>query len=176
MAEDLAEAILAAVSGEPSQGPPDVFMALVYSTAAISQSEAALEALVEARDAQSADAAIRGTGAAALSGLALYLALSATRRHLTSAANASAPFELAELDRLIEAAQHLRDSVVHWDDKLDRDARTFLAFSDVELVVYAPSGKTGPVQIATLSWEEITDAGRRCRDWARAKVKPPVFD
>lgn len=41
MTEERAEAILA-VAGLPSQGPPDVFVALVYSTAALAQAEATL--------------------------------------------------------------------------------------------------------------------------------------
>lgn len=42
MTEERAEAILAAVAGLPSQGPPDVFVALAYSTAALAQTEATL--------------------------------------------------------------------------------------------------------------------------------------
>jgi hypothetical protein len=174
--EELADAILASVSGEPNQGPSDVFIALVYSTSAVSQLDVALAAIAEAEASKSVDPVILGTGAAGLCGLALHLALAATRRHAKATDDLTVPFTLAELDGLIEATLHVRDSVVHWDDKLGRDPKTFLAFSRVELMVYAPSGKAGPIQIANLSWDTIADAARRCRDWARATVKPPVFD
>jgi hypothetical protein len=174
--EERAEAILAAVAGLPSQGPPDVFIALVHSTAALVQAEATLAAHAETRDTRSQDAAVRATGAAGLSGLSLYLALAATQRHVKATSDASVPFEEPELDRLIEVTRHVRDSVVHWDDKLGRDPKTFIAFSDHDLVVLAPSGQSGPTTVVAIAWEALTDAARRCRDWATAQVQPPAFD
>ena len=149
MSEDLVEALLASTSREEGQGPQEVFTALVYSTAAISQAQLALEALAEARGTHSADALIRGTGAAGLCGLALYLALSATKRHLLATSDPSVPFNSAELDSLVDASQHIRDSVVHWGEKLGRDANTFLAFNEDDLIVYAPGGRSGPIKSAS---------------------------
>jgi len=174
--EERAEAILDAVAGVENQGPPDVLMALVHSTAALAQVEATLAAHAETRDNRSPEAAVRATGAAGLAGLSLYLALAATQRHVDATSDPSAPFEEAELGPLIEVTRHVRDAVVHWEEKLGRDPKTFLAFSDEDLVVLAPGGQSGPTKVVAIAWERVTDAARRCRDWATAQVEPPAFD
>lgn len=183
MSDDLADAILAAVSVEPSHGPLDIFIALVYSTVAIAQADAALAAVASAQEAtRTADAvgaleaAIQGTGAASICGLALYLALAGARRHAASTGDTTGPFDTVELDELVETTRHMRDSVVHWDEKVGRDPKTFLAFNEENLIVLAPSGKTSNMRVAYLSWREIAAASRRCRDWARTVVTPPVID
>jgi hypothetical protein len=118
-------------------------------------------------DETAEDGALRVAGEASMAAVALYLAARAAQRACDELDNPG-PIGRRRLDELVSTTQHMRDCVMHWDDKAVAASPAFLNVTDRDLMVLgaARPGAKGPSTIAGLTWQLFESYADRLRRWA----------
>jgi hypothetical protein len=113
------------------------------------------------------EATFRATSEASLAAVALYLGAISAQRFCSRDDMPAPPLSSDELDRLVAASQHIRDFVMHWDDKRD-DPATRLVVSSESITLTAPSGRRGKRPLTTwqIPWVAFLDLARTLHHWA----------
>lgn len=170
--------IALAASDDADNGPIDLYMVMVHGRAAGERARAAMaagsrerrESLVEPLRAT---AFAEVAGATAHATLSFFLASSAAERYC-DANDEPGPLGRRRLREAVQIATHLRNAVMHWDDKLKADPETTIAVSETAIVVIAPPGapwqKTDTV-VTMLTWRDLVDWSNRLEFWATYKLQ-----
>ena len=177
---------IAALNAATGQGRDakrsDLYLVAAHASAAARRHRAVMRAVREAATAPSGSvaqvaASMVASGEAAEAAVSLYLAASAAQRYCR-ANDESGPLGLKRLSSLVDRTEQVRDAVMHWNQKLERDPNTFLAFSATDLIVQAPGkrGDTGLAQVGAIEWTEIEAAARRLYRWAVAMLDLPGWE
>lgn len=106
---------------------------------------------------------IRALGEAEMAALSFYLAAWATRLACIELDNPG-PIGRRRLDELISNAEHMRDCVMHWDDKARAKTPAFLSITERDILVVGSA--RGRSTIAGLSWKRFDEYARRLGSWA----------
>ena len=169
-AQDRAKAIISATKNLSPAGHHDLFSILVHAEAARRRSAGAQAAVASARMAKNRESAVTAVGDAGEAIVELYLAAAAAKRY-QEATGERLPLEAALLESVLVTSRHGRDAVLHWDEKMARDPSTFLAPSEVDLTILAPSGKAGATGVvAAIDWRLLDDIATKLSDWAGSKL------
>jgi hypothetical protein len=158
--EDFVAAALAA-SGPADPAAAAVFMVAVHAPAALRRAADARRA-VDDRDSR------RALGDASQAIVALYLALAAAARY-RELTGQPGPIGGGRLSELETALTHMRDAVMHWEDKAGRVSGSGIGVTDGEVFVVAPPGKVETTaRLVGLTWNDFEDCALRLERWANA--------
>lgn len=140
---------------------------LVHAQAASRRRSDALDGLeaLSRNAADEDDDRVRGDASQAV--LSLFLAASAAERYCIATGNPS-PLGRERLAAVVAAASDLRDAIMHWDQKMERDPATSIWFTIDGVLVMAPRGRKRDAPIATsaLTWKQFDTAASRLTRWA----------
>jgi hypothetical protein len=147
--------------------PSELVHTAAHAGAAIARVRGTLEAITAWRREPGPIAQARVVGEASQALLAIYLAATAADRHAKAIDNPG-PLGETRHAELIAHSRHMRDTLMHWDQKGGRDPSTFLNITETHVTVYAPHGRTDPASpvLADLSWKVIEDSAERLHRWA----------
>lgn len=161
--------IVAARTGRPRRDS-DLTVVLVHAAAAIRRSHD-VAAAVKAAKGGDRESPTRAAGDASQAVVSLYLAAAGTRRYCIEH-DESGPLGRKALDELVEVARHLRDAVMHWDDKMNRDPETFIVVTDADVLALAPPApkNPGPSSVVGISWKRLEGNAARLQRWAAFKL------
>jgi hypothetical protein len=125
---------------------------------------AALEAVA---DKEGADATLRSLGEASMAVVALYLAAHAAQIACDELDNPG-PLGRRRLDELVSTAEHLRDCVMHWDDKGRSGTPSGLMVTSLDVLAHGPArpGARGPDTVAGITWNLFESHLERLVRWA----------
>jgi hypothetical protein len=145
--------------------------AQTHARAAERRRRSCLDALAraEASDGNDFDAYLELTGDAAQAVVSMYLAAAATQRYCVGKREPG-PIKQKDLAALVESTRGLRDAVMHWEEKTQRDGQTFLTVSKTDVLALLPAGRNGPPIVFGLTWGSFRRAARRLDQWATAKL------
>jgi hypothetical protein len=162
------EYTLAATQQAPDHAAAALLMVVVHASTALRCRRAVLEAL---GDRAAPDSSLRVIGEASMAALSLYLAAHAAQRYCAETDNPG-PLGRPKLDALVSTTEHMRDCVMHWDDKGRAESPAFLEVTDRDVLVVGaarPVAK-GPSTIAGLPWRMFESYADRLRRWAEFKL------
>jgi hypothetical protein len=163
------EYLLAAPQEAPDHGAAALLMVFVHASTALRCRRAVLDALA---DRAAPDSSLRVIGEGSMAAVSLYLAARAAQRYCEEH-NEPGPLGRRRLDELVSTAEHLRDCVMHWDDKGREASPAFLNVTDHDLVVLG-SARDRQSTIAGLTWKMFEWDVDRLRRWAEYKLDERV--
>jgi len=175
--EDRIAAIVAAEEARAGE-PSELYLTAVHASAALRRRHDALEAIRAAKAAEEgsaaqAEAMLRGSGEAAQAAICLYLAAASAQRFCTTHGREPGPLGLQRLAHLVHTTKLFRDAVMHWDEKTTRDPRTFIALTEMDMVVLAPPPKhqdKGSSVATAITWAAFEMSATRLYRWAAFKL------
>jgi hypothetical protein len=162
---DRAEWFLRQSDSDPDEpGRAALLQVRIHAGAALRARKAALAALK--RDTPAGTLRVLGEGSVAA--ILLYLTVSAAKIYCRLDNNPG-PIGRDRLDHLLHEAEHMRDCVIHWDDKANDTPGGFIGVTNLDLQLVGSGRRRGGRQpIAVISWDDFEDAVTRLDRWAAA--------
>jgi hypothetical protein len=134
-----------------------------------------IEACVSALGIEERPAALTLIGEASQLVLALHLAFAAVVRY-SAKTGEPGPF-IRDGAMIAERVKHMRDTVMHWEGKVDRHRDSGLWIETRGVVVDAPKGKHGlDPEMAGITWTQARRAADAIYVWSLLVIEPPDSD
>ncbi len=159
--------LLAVTPPAPDHARAALLMVVVHASSALRYRHAALDALAD-RDAP--DRSLRVIGEASMAAVSLFLAARAAQRYCEEEEDESGPLGRRRLGELVATTEHLRDCVMHWDDKARATSPAFLNVTEHDVLVLG-SDRRRQSAIAGLTWRRFESDADRLRRWAEYKLE-----
>ena len=155
------EYLLATAQQAPDHGETALLMVVVHASTALRCRRAVLDALADQTDM---DASVRVLGEASLAAVALYLAARSAQIYCEKHKEPG-PLGRRRLDELVSTAEHLRDCVMHWEDKARAASPAFLNVTDRDVLVMGSNRRRRSAS-AGITWHLFESYVDRLRRWA----------
>jgi hypothetical protein len=151
----------------------DLTTIVIHAGAALRRKRDALEALDRRRPDHDAIPPETAIGEASQGVVSLFLAAEAAMR-FCSRYPTPGPLGRRRLDAVLRSARHMRDAVMHWDDKGRRDPETTLVVDGTGIAIAAPPKRGNASVVDGLAWKEYETAAERLLVWARHMWELPA--
>jgi hypothetical protein len=143
----------------------------IYAAAADRRRRDALDALRKDRVASGTEDVGRAIGEASLAVVALYLASSAAKRYCAETGEPG-PLGRTELGNLVDQTTAMRDAVMHWDEKGQRDPQTSLFVDGRGVATKAPPRRSNVSIPAGVPWAAFARCAVALHSWAAFLLDP----
>lgn len=153
----------------------DLTTVIVHADAALRRKRDALDALDRRRPDHDSIPPEVAIGDASQGAVSLYLAADAATR-FCSRYPTPGPLGRSGLAEVVSSSKHLRDAVMHWDDKGRRDPDMTLLVDGRGIVAVAPPHHGFESVASGLSWREYERAADRLLTWARHMRELPAAE
>jgi hypothetical protein len=154
-------------------GDPDLTTIIIHADAALRRKRAALEALDRRRPNLDVIPPEIAVGEASQGVISLFLAAQAATR-FCSRYPTPGPLGRSRLAAVLGSSRHMRDAVMHWDEKGRRDLETALVVDGIGIAIAAPPLHSNASVVDGLAWKEYETAAQRLLVWARHMIELPA--
>jgi hypothetical protein len=151
----------------------DLTTIVIHADAALRRKRDALDALDRRRPDHDTRPPEVAVGEASQGVVSLFLAAEAATR-FCSRYPTPGPLGRSRLEAVLRSSRHMRDAVMHWDDKGRRDAGTSLHVNGNGIAVVAPPPRSSTSVADGLRWKEYETAADRLLTWARYMQNLPA--
>jgi hypothetical protein len=152
---------------------PDLTTIVIHAEAALRRKQGTLDALDRRKPDHDSIPPEIGVGEASQGVVSLFLAAEAATR-FCSRYPTPGPLGRSRLAALLTSTRHMRDAVMHWDDKGRRDPETSLLVDGRGIAVVAPTHHSSASVVHGLVWKEYETAAHRLLTWARHMRELPA--
>ena len=151
----------------------DLTTIVIHAEAALRRKRETLEALDRRKPDNDSIPSEVAVGAASQGVLSLFLAADAATR-FCSRYQTPGPLGRSRLEAVLTSTRHMRDAVMHWDDKGRRDPETTLLVDGRGIAAVAPPRGSSISIAGGLVWKEYETVANRLLTWARHMRELPA--